>query len=122
MDRPRSRVLVHSRSVGAVPAIERWSVMQHMAAVGSERCPHCDDTVVPDAPLPFGAATCEACGWPVWFLTINGSLAFFRHSDASFVWKLFAAIPEHQRLPDELGLDPLDVVEVLSEFKAALAR
>jgi hypothetical protein len=92
-----------------------------MAAVGSERCPHCDDTIVPDVPLPFGAATCGSCGRPVWFLTVNGSLAFFRYSDAAFVWELFSAIPEHQRFSPKVSPDSFDVLEVVSEFKAALA-
>jgi hypothetical protein len=92
-----------------------------MSPVGSERCPHCDAKVAPDAPLPFGAVTCASCGRALWYLTISGSIAFFRHADAPFVWKLFTAIPEHQRLPAELGCDSFDALELVSDFKAALA-
>jgi len=65
---------------------------------------------------------CAACGRPLWYLTVHGSLSFFRHADAAFVWKLFSAIPEQQRLPEELALDRLDALELVMEFKAALAE
>ncbi len=93
-----------------------------MAVVGSERCPHCDGTIVPEIAVPFGEATCASCGQPVWFLTVEGSLVFFRYCDAAFVRELFEAIPEQQRFAERLGLDSLDVVELLVDFEEALAR
>jgi hypothetical protein len=76
-------------------AIERRSAIQHMPPVGFKHCPHCDHQLIPELPLPFGAAKCRSCGRPLWYLTINGSLAFFRESDAKFVLQLFSAIPQH---------------------------
>jgi hypothetical protein len=93
-----------------------------MAVVGSQSCPHCNGTVLLEAPWPFGATSCAACGRALWYLTIDGSISFFRHADAQFVWDLFVAIPEHQRPPRHLVVDQLDLVEIVSEFKAALAR
>lgn len=70
--------------------------------------------------MPFGTIACPACGRPLWFLTVGESLAFFRHADAPFVHKLFAAVPHHQRVPAALGLDSIDVLEMVAAFEAAL--
>jgi hypothetical protein len=90
-----------------------------MTAVGSEDCPHCDGRVAA-INLPFGSSICKSCGQPLWFLTIDGAISFFRHSDAAFVWKLFNAIPEHQRLPAKLAFDNVDALDLVLHFKAAL--
>src|SRR5579859_5806588 len=95
---------------------KRKSVINHMTPVGSQRCPNCDGIIVPEVQLPFGAAECASCGCPVWFLTINGSLAFFRHCDSTLVLRLFEAVPE--RLPAHLKLDSLDLVELVTEFES----
>lgn len=71
--------------------------------------------------MPFGAANCPACGRPLWYLTIDRALTFFRHADAPLVWKFFAALAEDQRLPSHPSPDTLDSFELVAEFKAALA-
>ena len=91
-----------------------------MAAAGSEHCPYCDGEVAPEGAVPFGAAECASCGRAVWFVTIDGAVAFFRYADARLVLKLLEAIPEDQRLPEKLGLDRVDVLELVAEFRAAL--
>jgi hypothetical protein len=91
-----------------------------MAAVGSPCCPHCDGEVTPEVPFPFGTANCSRCGKPLWFLTIDGSLAFFRYAEAKFVWKLFMAILDHQQFPPGFDPDTFDAIEVIADFKAEL--
>jgi hypothetical protein len=93
-----------------------------MPPVGSPHCPHCAAPITPDTPMPFGLATCPACARPLFFLTLRGDLAFFRHADAQLVRQLFDALPDAHPLPKDLALDSLDTVELIVEFELALAE
>ena len=94
-----------------------------MSAVGSACCPHCAARVATRVGrLPFGAVDCDGCGRPLWFVTVEGERKFFAHAEAKFVRRLFDALPHHQLLPRELGMDSMDVVEVVIEFEEALER
>jgi len=72
--------------------------------------------------LPFGAVECGGCGQLLWFVTVEGERKFFAYAEAKFVRRVFDAIPDHQLLPRELGMDSMDVVEVVMEFGEALER
>ena len=76
----------------------------------------------PAGRLPFGAAECGGCGRSLWFVSVEGERMFFAYAEAKFVRRLFDAIPDQQLLPRELGMDSMDVVEVVMEFEEALER
>jgi len=88
-----------------------------MSPVGSPKCPYCDEEIVADG-LPFGSVECGECGERVWFLTIAGERAYFRYEAAELVQRLFEGL--HQRVPEELGMDQLDMIELIISFEAEL--
>jgi acyl carrier protein len=53
-------------------------------------------------------------------VTVDGSRRFFRYAEAAFVKRLLREIPDQQVMLKELGMDSLDVVEVVVEFEEAL--
>ena len=91
-----------------------------MSPVGSPACPYCAKDVGPETGLPFGLVSCGHCGERLWLLTVNSERSFFRYEAAGFVAELFHGLAEEQFLSDQLKMDPLDWVEAIVDFEAAL--
>jgi len=90
-----------------------------MSPAGSPKCPYCDQEIVASE-LPFGSVECGECGERVWFLTVSGERAYFKYEAAALVQRLFEGLISGQRVPRELGLDGLDVVEMVKAFEDEL--
>ena len=87
------------------------------------RCPVCGHAVRIEVSQPFGDAPCPACGSLLWFVTSDSEPRFFDPEAAGLidlVAERLGVSPERLREGrlGELGLDSLDVVELIMELEA----
>jgi acyl carrier protein len=94
------------------------------------RCPLCGADIFIEPSLPSGDAPCPECGHLLWFLNVGGAVCFYGKGEISelqrrvggliieFVGrraKVRVAGPSDAL--DDLGLDSLDVVELVMELE-----
>jgi hypothetical protein len=90
-----------------------------MTPVGSSKCPYCDQEI-PASELPFGSMECPECAQRVWFLTLSGERTYFRYQAAALVQRLFESLMAEQRVPKEVELDEMDLIELVTSFRCEL--
>jgi len=89
------------------------------------RCPVCGHAFRIESSRPFGDAPCPACGTLLWFVTEAAEARFFDPETAGLIelvasrLGVSAATVRAGRL-DDLGLDSLDVVELVMELEEEL--
>lgn len=86
------------------------------------RCPVCGQAVQIEPSRPFGDAPCPACGALLWFVAGDPGLRLFDPVAPGLAERLAEHLgisPEEVRAsrPEELGIDSLDLAELLSEFE-----
>lgn len=88
-------------------------------------CPVCNSTFRIEPSQPFGDAPCPACGTLLWFIAGGEGPRFFDPEASGLVEVVAARLGASTdavragRL-DELGLDSLDVVELVMELEQQL--
>lgn len=86
------------------------------------RCPACGNAVRVEPSRPFGDAPCPSCGTLLWFVASGPEPRFFDPADPefmAFVAARFGVDSEAVRGGrwDELGIDSLDLVELVLEWE-----
>ena len=89
------------------------------------RCPVCGHTLSIEPSQPFGDAPCPACGSLLWFVVGGNGPRYFDPEAAGLVEVVAARLgvsPDAVRSGrlGELGLDSLDVVELVMELEEQL--
>lgn len=89
------------------------------------RCPVCGHAFRIEPSCPIGDAPCPACGTLLWFVTGAAEARFFDPETAGLIELVAArrgvspAAVRASRL-DELGLDSLEIVELVMELEEQL--
>jgi hypothetical protein len=86
------------------------------------RCPVCGHRFRIEPSQPFGDAPCPACGTLLWFVSDGEGLRFFDPEATGLVELVASRLgvsPDALRSgqPGQLGLDSLDVVELVMELE-----
>ena len=94
------------------------------------RCPVCGADIVIEPSLPSGDAPCPECGHLLWFLNVGGAVCFYGKGEISALRRRvgelvveFVARRAKARVAgpsdalDDLGLDSLDLVELVMELE-----
>jgi acyl carrier protein len=98
------------------------------------QCPVCSKSLTIEPSTPFGDATCPHCGSLLWFVSGEPKTHYFEYEAAAPVReRIRQLLAEHagislDKLPDdvrdvnfqELGLDSLDIVELVMELEEEL--
>jgi len=92
------------------------------------RCPVCGSQVRIEPSGPFGDAPCPDCGTLLWFVAVGSETRFFESTDKldrmldRMIAERFGVCPDDVRGGRwrQLGIDSLDVVELIMELEEAL--
>ena len=91
------------------------------------RCPVCGQDICIEPSQPFGDAPCPACGSLLWFVASDAGPRFFDPEAAGLLGRVAERLgvsPEKLREERfaELGLDSLDVAELLMDLEEELGE
>jgi acyl carrier protein len=91
----------------------------------SNRCPLCGNEVRIEPSQPFGDAPCPHCGTLLWFVRMNSETKFFDSEGVridNWLGERLGVPPESIRGGRwrELGIDSLDMVELIMELEEEL--